>query len=131
MAAATFVLALSVSAVAAGGPPSLSFYVDGQRYRTIATPTDLSNTGAPASSFDRIYALGDGFINVAEAKPGDRDFNGGRWMVIPVIWADGVSAVQLTDADTIEAWEEVGMLSFGDPVKYFVCTVNRVPASHG
>jgi hypothetical protein len=131
MAAATFVLALSVSAVAAGGPPSLSFYVDGQRYRTIATPTDLSNTGAPASSFDRIYALGDGFINVAEAKPGDRDFNGGRWMVIPVIWADGVSAVQLTDADTIEAWEEAGMLSFGDPVKYFVCTVNRVPASHG
>jgi hypothetical protein len=131
IAAATFVLALSVSAVAAGGPPSLSFYVDGQRYRTIATPTDLSNTGAPASSFDRIYALGDGFINVAEAKPGDRDFNGGRWMVIPVIWADGVSAVQLTDADTIEAWEEAGMLSFGDPVKYFVCTVNRVPASHG
>jgi hypothetical protein len=131
MAAATFVLALSVSAVAAGGPPSLSFYVDGQRYRTIATPPDLSNTGAPASSFDRIYALGDGFINVAEAKPGDRDFNGGRWMVIPVIWADGVSAVQLTDADTIEAWEEAGMLSFGDPVKYFVCTVNRVPASHG
>jgi hypothetical protein len=131
MAAATFVLALSVSAVAAGGPPSLSFYVDGQRYRTIATPTDLSNTGAPASSFDRIYALGDGFINVAEAKPGDQDFNGGRWMVIPVIWADGVSAVQLTDADTIEAWEEAGMLSFGDPVKYFVCTVNRVPASHG
>jgi hypothetical protein len=131
MAAATFVLALSVSAVAAGGPPSLSFYVDGQRYRTIATPTDLSNTGAPASSFDRIYALGDGFINVAEAKPGDRDFNGGRWMVIPVIWADGVSAVQLTDADTIEAWEEAGMLSFGDAVKYFVCTVNRVPASHG
>ena len=131
MAAATFVLALSVSAVAAGGPPSLSFYVDGQRYRTIATPTDLSNTGAPASSFDRIYALGDGFINVAEAKPGDQDFNGGRWMVIPVIWADGVSAVQLTDADTIEAWEEAGMLAFGDPVKYFVCTVNRVPASHG
>ena len=130
MAAATFVLALSVSAVAAGGPPSLSFYVDGQRYRTIATPTDLSNTGAPASSFDRIYALGDGFINVAEAKPGDRDFNGGRWMVIPVIWADGVTAVQLTDADTIEAYEAADMLSFGDPVKYFVCTVNRVPASH-
>ena len=129
MAAAIFVLALSVSSVAAAGPPSLSFYVDGQRYRTIGTPTDLSNTGAPESSFDRIYALGDGLINVAESKPGDRDFNGGRWIVIPVIWATGVSPVQLTDADTIEAWEDAGMLSFGDPVKYFVCTVNRVPAS--
>jgi hypothetical protein len=31
IAATTFVLALSASAVAAGGPPSLSFYVDGQR----------------------------------------------------------------------------------------------------
>ena len=129
MAAATFILALSVSSVAAAGPPSLSFYVDGQRYRTIGTPTDLSNTGAPESSFDRIYALGDGLINVAESKPGDRDFNGGRWMVIPVTWATGVSPVQLTDADTVEAWEDAGMLSFGDPVKYFVCTVNRVPAS--
>ena len=129
MAAAIFVLALAVSSVAAAGPPSLSFYVDGQRYRTIGTPTDLSNTGAPESSFDRIYALGDGLINVAESKPGDRDFNGGRWMVIPVTWATGVSPVQLTDADTVEAWEDAGMLSFGDPVKYFVCTVNRVPAS--
>ena len=129
MAAAIFVLALSVSSVAAAGPPSLSFYVDGQRYRTIATPTDLSNTGAPESSFDRIYALGDGLINVAEAKPGDRDYNGGRWMVIPVTWATGVSPVQLTDADTVEAWEDAGMLSFGDPVKYFVCTLNKVPAN--
>lgn len=129
LAAATFVLALSVSAVAAGGPPSLSFYVDGQRYRTIATPTDLSHTGAPESSFDRIYALGGGLINVAEAKPGDPDFNGGRWMVIPVTWSLGVTPVQLTDADTIEAYEQAGMLSFGDPIKYFVCTVNKVPAS--
>ena len=66
---------------------------------------------------------------MAEAKPGDRDFNGGRWMVIPVTWAAGVTPVQLTDADTIEAYEAADMLSFGDPVKYFVCTVNRVPAS--
>ncbi|HJP72495.1 MAG TPA: hypothetical protein VJ975_12330 [Candidatus Limnocylindria bacterium] len=129
LAAATFVLALSVSTVAAGGPPSLSFYVDGQRYRTIATPTDLSNTGAPDSSFDRIYALGNGLINVAEAKPGDADFNGGRWMVIPVTWSMGVTPVQLTDADTIEAYEQAGMVSFGAPIKYFVCTVNKVPAS--
>lgn len=68
LAATTFVLALSVSAVAAGGPPSLSFYIDGARYRTIATPTDLSNTGAPADSYDLIYALGAGLINVAEVK---------------------------------------------------------------
>ena len=49
----------------------------------------LAAPGAPAHSYDRIYVLGDGLINVAEAKPGDRDYNGGRWMVLPVTWAAG------------------------------------------
>ena len=130
MAAATFVLALSVSAVAAGGPPSLSFYVDGQRYRTIATPTDLSNTGAPASSFDRIYALGDGFINVAEAKPGDRDFNGGRWLVYTVTWAQGVTPVQYTNDQQIWDAQAAGLLTINTtPVKAFFCNVAVVPGS--
>jgi hypothetical protein len=35
-----------------GGP---AFYVDGQVYRTVGTPTNLSGTGAPAHSWDVIY----------------------------------------------------------------------------
>jgi hypothetical protein len=129
LAAAATLLAVSVSATAAGGPPSLSFYIDGQRYRTIATPTDLSGTGAPEHSFDRIYALGDGLINVAEAKPGDRDFNGGRWMVLPITW--NTTPVQLTSDAEILAYADAGLLSIGaTPVKFFVCTVNRVPNGH-
>lgn len=128
LSAAAFVLALTASAVSAGGPPSLSFYVDGERYRTIATPTDLSNTGAPEHSFDRIYALGNGLINVAEAKPGDRDYNGGRWIVLPVTW--NTTPVQLTSAEQVEAYAAAEMLDIGTtPVRMFVCTVNRVPAS--
>jgi hypothetical protein len=50
---------LTVGTVTAGGPPSLSFYVDGAQYRTVGTPTDFTNTGAPASSFEAIYALGE------------------------------------------------------------------------
>ncbi|MEX2011646.1 MAG: hypothetical protein WEF51_05375 [Chloroflexota bacterium] len=108
----------------AGGPPSLAFYVDGVRYRTIATPTDLSNTGAPAHSFDRIYALGGALANVAEGKPGDRDYNGGRWMVLPVTW--NTSAVQLTSAEQVLAYADAGLLSIGTtPVKMFVCPVIR------
>jgi hypothetical protein len=127
LAAATFVIALSVSAVAAGGPPSLAFYIDGARYRTIATPTDLSNTGAPEQSFDRIYALGNGLINVAEAKPGDTDYNGGRWMVLPITWHS--APVQLTSAEQVEEYADNGWLDIGEtPVKLFVCTVNHVPA---
>jgi hypothetical protein len=123
-AAAAFVLTLGVSSVAAGGPPSLSFYVDGTRYRTVGTPTDFSQTGAPPSSFDRIYVLGSGLANVAEAKPGDRDFNGGRWMVLPVTWAAGVTPMQLTSAEEVEGYADAGMLTIASsPVKLFECPV--------
>ena len=124
-AASTFVLTMSVSTVAAGGPPAIGFYVDNDPYRTIGTPTDLSNTGAPEHSFDRIYALGGALLNVAEAKPGDRDYNGGRWMVIPIIWH--VAPEQLTDADVVEEYEADGKLSFGEPTTFFVCPVINVP----
>src|ERR671911_623932 len=100
VAAAAFARALAVSAVAAGGPPAIGFYVDDDPYRTIGTPTDLSNTGAPEHSFDRIYALGPGLVNVAEAKPGDTDYNGGRRVVVTTIL--DVGPAQPNHADTIE-----------------------------
>ena len=78
-----FALALGVALILPGvalaeGPPSPSFYVDGTLYRTVGTPTDLTNTGAPDSSFDTIYQFfGVRPLNVATAAPGDQDFNGG------------------------------------------------------
>src|SRR4030065_5696 len=92
-------------------PRGLSFSVDDVRYRTVGTPTDFSGTGAPSFTYDKIYALGDGLINVAEAKPGDRDYNGGRWMVLPITWSAGVTAVQLTNAEDVEAWAADGLLT--------------------
>lgn len=122
-------LLLSIAApAAAGGPPSLGFYVDGERYRTIGTPTDFSGTGAPAHSFDRIYALGGALANVAEAKPGDRDFNGGRWMVLPVTWH--TAPVQLTSAEQVEASADAGLLTIGStPIRMFQCPVIKVPGA--
>ena len=121
-----FVLSVTAAPVAAGGPPSLAFYVDGVRYRTVATPTDFSNTGAPDFTYDRIYALGSGLINVAEAKPGDRDFNGGRWAVMPITWH--TTPVQLTSAEQVEVYADAGWLSIGDePVRLFFCSVSPVP----
>ena len=117
-------VALIAAPVAAGGPPSVGFYVDGALYRTIATPTDLSGTGAPRHSFDTIYALGDGLINVAEAKPGDRDYNGGRWMVTAIEWH--TAPTQLTSAEEVLAAEAAGDLSIGGVVKMFVCPVIKL-----
>lgn len=135
--AATTLLALAVSAGAASaagkGPPHIGFYVDGEQYRTVGTDTDFNGTGAPAHSFDIIYALGedaDGnpLLNVAEAKPGDRDYNGGRWMVLPVSW--NVDPVQLVSAEEVLEYESLGMLEIADePVKLFECPVIKVPGN--
>src|SRR3989442_13865144 len=83
---AAFVTGLAVFAFAgvsmaggSGGVTGPAFYVDGQLYRTVNTPTDLSNTGAPDSSFDTIYQFFGLQPNVATAAPGDPGYNGGRW----------------------------------------------------
>src|SRR5690242_11607592 len=119
------VASLGAGTALAGGPPKLSFYIDDVRYRTVGTPTDFSGTGAPASTYDTIYALGNGLANVADAKPGDTDFNGGRWAVRPITWH--TTPVQLTNAEAVQAWADAGLLSIGDPIRYFFCSVNIVP----
>src|SRR6266581_4486578 len=73
--AAAGAVALLLAGVAlaggSGGVTGPAFYVDGQLYRTVGTPTDLSGTGAPESSFEVIYSFGDLQPNVATAAPGD------------------------------------------------------------
>jgi hypothetical protein len=124
LAAAGLMVGLIAGTAAAGGPPAVGFYVDGQLYRTVGTPTDLSGTGGPASSYDRIYALGGTLLNVAEAKPGDMHYNGGRWMVFPVIW--NVAPVQLTSDSQVLAYAAEGKLTIATtPAKQFVCPVIR------
>jgi hypothetical protein len=116
------VATLGASTAFAGGPPSLSFYADGVRWRTVGTPTDFTGTGAPASSFEPIYALGGDLINVAAAAPGDPGFRGGRWMVLPVTWIG--APTQLTSGDQVLSYAAAGMLTIGTtPVKEFECPV--------
>lgn len=130
LSAVVLLASVGAGAALAGGPPSLAFYVDDVRYRTVGTPTDFSDTGAPDSTYDVIYSLGAGLINVAESKPGDTDYNAGRWMVLPVMWADGVTPVQYTNDGQILEAEEAGLLTIGStPVKLFECPVIPVQGS--
>ena len=130
------VLAVTAAPASAAGVSGPAFYVDHQLYRTVGTPTDLSGTGAPASSFDAIYAFADQ-RSVAEAAPGDRGFNGGRWQVHSVVVDDYAAALEAGDLDgngVLDALDEVqAALDSGHAwdagiVAEFVCTVNKLPA---
>ena len=134
-------LAAAISAGAAlaagsGGVTGPAFYVDGTLYRTVGTPTDLSHTGAPDKSFDTIYDFGGLQTNVATAAPGDRDYNGGRWRVHALSFADYEDAVEQFDAngsgDFDSDAEIAAALAAGAAVdmgivKSFVCPVIHLP----
>ena len=111
-----------------------AFYVAGEAYRTVLTPTDLSHTGAPDHSFDIIYGIGHGQLNVANAAPGLPGYNGGRWMVIPVSFADYDAAVAtygggngvFDSAAEVEAAIAGGAASAGAVAAKFVCPVIKL-----
>jgi hypothetical protein len=122
-------------AAGAGGVGGPAFYVDGTLYRTVGTPTDLTGTGAPASSFDTIYEFFGVQTNVATAAPGDPGYNGGRWMVHGLSFADYDAAVATFDAnlsgDLDSAAEVAAAIAGGAAtdigvVKSFVCPVIKI-----
>jgi hypothetical protein len=137
LAAATLLVgSASVAAAAgAGGVGGPAFYVDGTLYRTVGTPTDLSGTGAPASSFDTIYEFFGVQTNVATAAPGDPGYNGGRWMVHGLGFADydaAVAAFDENDSGDFDSDEEVTAAIAGGAatdigiVKSFACPVIKI-----
>lgn len=87
-------------AASAAGVSGPAFYVDGNLYRTVGTPTDFTNTGAPTHSFDTIYAFpASTQRNVATAAPGDPGFNGGRWQVQVLSFTNYAAAVATFDTN--------------------------------
>ncbi len=91
--------AVGAAAPASAGVGGPAFYVDGDLYRTVGTPTDLSGTMAPAQSWDVIYEFFGAQLNVAEAAPGDPGYNGGRWQVHGLAFPSGYAAA-VADGDT-------------------------------
>src|SRR5215208_7646452 len=139
----SFLIALVLaSAVAVGGAQAgvtgPAFYIDGQLYRTVNTPTDLSNTGAPDSSFDTIYQFFGLQPNVATAAPGDPGFNGGRWRVHGLQFADYDAAVAQFDANNSGDFDSAAEVQAAldaraavdiGVIKSFECPVIRVASS--
>ena len=135
---AVAIVASAAWAAGSGGVSGPSFYVDGQLYRTVGTPTDLSNTGGPDSSFDTIYQFFGVQPNVATAAPGDPGFNGGRWRVHGLQFSDYAAAVatydtngsgDLDSAAEVQAAIAGGAATDIGVVKSFECPVIKLAAS--
>src|ERR671934_2439785 len=133
---AVAIVASAAWAAGSGGVTGPSFYVDGQLYRTVGTPTDLSNTGGPASSFDTIYEFFGLQPNVATAAPGDAGYNGGRWRVHGLKVADYAAALAQFDTNgsgNLDSDEEIAAAIAGGAatdigvIKSFECPVIPLP----
>jgi hypothetical protein len=137
--ALTAVLVGSAAAAGAGGVTGPAFYVDGDLYRTVGTPTDLSHTGAPAHSYDTIYEFFGNQPNVATAAPGDEGYNGGRWRVQLLAFPSGYAAAvasadsnasgDLDSDEELDAAFDAGTAVVSGSGPSFVCPVIKLPGA--
>lgn len=97
-------------------------YADGRTFATRGL-TDLPPPkGNNVHSFDEIYHFtngAEGQLDVAEAAPGERDFNGGRWSVTMVEWTIDDPPVVKSDDEIHEHAEYITVLQEG--ARYFEC----------
>ena len=142
VAAAALALVATALGAGSGGVTGPAFFVNGVLYRTVNTPTDLSGTGAPLSSFETIYDLGGFQPNIAVAAPGDPGFRGGRWQVHAISfntsYAATLAAHDANASGSLDSAAEVeaaladagagGATDLG-VVKSFECPVIKVSAS--
>jgi hypothetical protein len=125
MLSMTLISALSFPpALAKGaGPPGGTIWADDISFRTVATPTNLPHPdGAP---FDVIYTFPNTTLaSVSESKPGDQDFNGGRWHVYAVEFLT-IFPTQFTNDQDILTAASLGQVSITPTDVYFECPLIR------
>lgn len=115
------------AAAARGGTPGSpivpdAIYADGELHGTILQKA-LPYNGNDAS-YDRLFLVPDQ-PPVSEAAPGNRDYNGGRWLPTPVEWVS--APYLLTSYADVAAAAAAGHLIVHDPVTEdaFLCPLIR------
>jgi hypothetical protein len=110
----------SSAAVQASSRSRDAIWADCEPFGTVGTPTDFDpNHG----NFDKLFhgAFKDGFGAISESKPGDQDFNGGRWEV----WdPNGGLGDKYADACSYEDLDEADFHKTGE---YFECPLLPAP----
>ena len=127
---------LASAAVAEAGATRVAeaVWAHGNLYDTVLTPTSF--VSPPEHSTDVIYSfMMSGLMgqrSVADAAPGDRDYNGGRWSVYVAVFTDAGLAVhdadndgyadfELTSADMVLHHVDLGHVEVHPADFYFEC----------
>ncbi|HDS01980.1 MAG TPA: hypothetical protein ENO22_08210 [candidate division Zixibacteria bacterium] len=132
-----FLLAAGLSATGSAqvGPPAPdAIWADDVLYSTVGTPTSLPDHG-PKDSLFVFQNLG-GQVPVSESKPGDTDYNGGRWQVILLSFTpeglgvhdpdnDGESDLILTSWEQVKQHIDLGHLVRDGLGDSFVCPLKK------
>jgi len=108
----------STTVGALGGPrPRPQTWVDGELFAGVVTPATFN---PDSGNFDELYSGGNGFKSgvplISESKPGDRDYNGGRWHMN--VLKEGVDPDKYIDADRVE---DLDLSDFDSTENYFEC----------
>ena len=107
-------------ALAQGGPLDRpQTWVDGELFNGVVTPATFDPASDP---FDELYAatmrcsFKDGKPLISESKPGDQDYNGGRWHLNTL--KSSVLCSKYASTDTVEALDPA---DFDSTDTYFEC----------
>jgi|GEM_PF-4660466 len=90
-------------------------WADGELFNSVVTPATFKPESTP---FDTLYTAdfaGD-VAHISDAKPGDQDYNGGRWHHL--VLKDGVDADKYSD---VSSDTELEISDFNATDMYFEC----------
>ena len=129
-------MAMSVFVSAKVGMADDAIWSDGHAYDVIATPA-LANMNAPAHTFDALYVFGniDGQRGISDAAPGQKGYNGGRWIVrVVTLTEDGLNALdadnngvidsEITSDEDLHNLESMGYAIIGEASQAIVCPLH-------
>ena len=121
-------LLVATTAFAAPGKPNFgpSIYADGEVWGTKGTTSLPAPNGHNQQSFDKIFVFtngAEGQLPVAEAAPGNTDYNGGRWTAMQATWIDDLPhpKVVLTSYEEVMFHYNLGHITIEDAENYFQC----------
>ncbi|MFL7807076.1 MAG: hypothetical protein AB8I80_00525 [Anaerolineae bacterium] len=101
-------------------------YADGRSFGTKGTTTLPAPTDANAQSYDLIFAFtngADGQLAVAEAAPGNPNYNGGRWSAYSATWRSDLPFAKPVITSYGDLMDQVwmGNITIENVHNYFQC----------